>query len=130
MYKFWSQAKNSILYLSSTNKSYNKMHTELESHSTQSLSIHITKWKCFNILLIKTKTDKNSKIIISLFFFLSNIFKQSISVLWQSIIITTWTICTLIGKLNTYRIFMIFPYLQQSWIHTRNNGTAINTINA
>ena len=41
MYKFWSQAKNSVLYLSSTNKSYNKMHTELESHSTQSLSIHI-----------------------------------------------------------------------------------------
>ena len=48
------------------------MHTELESHSTQSLSIHIVLQNesvSTYILLIKTKTDKNSKIIISLFFF-------------------------------------------------------------
>lgn len=132
MYKFWSQAKNSILYLSSTNKSYNKMHTELESHSTQSLSIHIV-LQNESVSTYYWSKQKQIKIVKNnyiLVFFLSNIFKQSISVLWQSIIITTWTICTLIGKLNTYRIFMIFPYLQQSWIHTRNNGTAINTINA
>ena len=70
MYKFWSQAKNSVLYLSSTNKSYNKMHTELESHSTQSLSIHIVlqNESVSTYYWSKQKKDKNYKKITSLFF--------------------------------------------------------------